>query len=69
MRPCILARGHADISTRANIYVQGSPAELEAKLRKVYGERVLTTILFDSRSRDSNRKSRISGENGGGGFR
>ena len=30
--------GHADVSTTANIYVQGSPADLEAKLRKVYGE-------------------------------
>src|SRR5438067_10150040 len=30
--------GHADVSTTANIYVQGSPAALEAKLRKVWGE-------------------------------
>ena len=30
--------GHADVSTTANIYVQGSPADLEEKLRKVYGE-------------------------------
>jgi integrase len=30
--------GHADVSTTANIYVQGSPADLEAKLGKVYGE-------------------------------
>jgi integrase/recombinase XerC len=30
--------GHADVSTTANIYVQGSPADLEAKLRKVWGE-------------------------------
>lgn len=29
--------GHADVSTTANIYVQGSPADLEAKLRKVWG--------------------------------
>jgi integrase len=30
--------GHADVSTTANIYVQGSPADLEAKLRKAGGE-------------------------------
>lgn len=30
--------GHADVSTTANIYVQGSPADLEDKLRKVWGE-------------------------------
>ena len=30
--------GHADVSTTANIYVQGSPADLEAKLHKVWGE-------------------------------
>lgn len=30
--------GQADVSTTANIYVQGSPADLEAKLRKVWGE-------------------------------
>ncbi len=30
--------GHADVSTSANIYVQGSPADLEAKLRRVWGE-------------------------------
>ena len=30
--------GHADVSTTANIYVQGSPADLEAKLRRVWGE-------------------------------
>ena len=30
--------GHADVSTTANVYVQGSPADLEAKLGKVYGE-------------------------------
>ncbi len=30
--------GHADVSTTANIYVQGSPADLEEKLRKVWGE-------------------------------
>ena len=30
--------GHADVSTTANIYVQASPAGLEAKLRKVWGE-------------------------------
>ena len=30
--------GHADVSTTANIYVQGSSADLEAKLRKVWGE-------------------------------
>lgn len=29
--------GHADVSTTANIYVQGSPADLEEKLRKVWG--------------------------------
>jgi integrase/recombinase XerC len=29
--------GHADVSTTANIYVQGSEADLEAKLRKVWG--------------------------------
>jgi integrase/recombinase XerC len=28
--------GHADVSTTANIYVQGSPADLEAKLEKVW---------------------------------
>jgi integrase len=30
--------GHADVSTTANIYVQGSPADLEEKLDKVWGE-------------------------------
>jgi integrase/recombinase XerC len=30
--------GHADVSTTANIYVQGSDADLEAKLRKVWGD-------------------------------
>lgn len=30
--------GHADVSTTASIYVQGSPADLEAKLGKVWGE-------------------------------
>jgi len=30
--------GHADVSTTANIYVQGSPADLEEKLRKDWGE-------------------------------
>jgi integrase len=30
--------GHSDVSTTANIYVQGSPANLEEKLRKVWGE-------------------------------
>ena len=30
--------GHADVSTTANIYVQGSPADLEEKLKKVWGE-------------------------------
>ena len=30
--------GHADVSTTANIYVQRSPADLEEKLRKVWGE-------------------------------
>lgn len=30
--------GHADVSTTANIYVQGSPADLEDKLKKVWGE-------------------------------
>jgi len=30
--------GHADVSTTANIYVQGSPADLEEKLRKVWGK-------------------------------
>ena len=30
--------GHADVSTTANIYVQGSAADLEDKLRKVYGD-------------------------------
>jgi integrase len=30
--------GHADVSTTANIYVQGSPADLDERLRKVYGE-------------------------------
>jgi integrase/recombinase XerC len=30
--------GHDDVSTTANIYVQGSPADLEDKLRKVWGE-------------------------------
>ncbi|MGH3053155.1 MAG: tyrosine-type recombinase/integrase, partial [Gaiellaceae bacterium] len=30
--------GHADVATTANIYVQGSPADLEDKLRKVWGE-------------------------------
>lgn len=30
--------GHADVSTTANIYVQGSEAGLEAKLRQVWGE-------------------------------
>lgn len=30
--------GHADVSTTANIYVQGSPADLEAKMNKVWGE-------------------------------
>jgi integrase len=30
--------GHADVSTTANIYVQCSPADLEEKLGKVYGE-------------------------------
>jgi integrase len=29
---------HADVSTTANIYVQGSPADLEQKLDKVWGE-------------------------------
>ena len=28
--------GHADVSTTANIYVQGSPADLEQKLDKVW---------------------------------
>jgi integrase/recombinase XerC len=30
--------GHADVSTTANIYVQGSPADLGQKLDKVWGE-------------------------------
>jgi integrase/recombinase XerC len=30
--------GHADVSTTANIYVQGSSADLEEKLRKAWGE-------------------------------
>ena len=30
--------GHADVNTTANIYIQGSPADLEENLRKVYGE-------------------------------
>ena len=30
--------GHADVSTTANIYVQGSPADLEQKLDRVWGE-------------------------------
>jgi integrase len=30
--------GHADVSTTANIDVQGSPPDLEEKLRKVWGE-------------------------------
>jgi len=30
--------GHADVSTTANIYVQGSSADLEDKLRKVWGD-------------------------------
>jgi integrase len=30
--------GHADVSTTANIYVQGSPADLEEKLKRVWGE-------------------------------
>jgi hypothetical protein len=30
--------GHADVSTTAKIYVQGSAADLEDKLRKVYGD-------------------------------
>jgi integrase len=29
--------GHTDVGTTANIYVQGSPADLEEKLRKVWG--------------------------------
>ena len=29
--------GHADVSTTANIYVQSSSADLEEKLRKVWG--------------------------------
>ncbi|MBA2536835.1 MAG: hypothetical protein H0V20_05285 [Actinobacteria bacterium] len=30
--------GHANVATTANIYVQGSPADLEDKLEKVWGE-------------------------------
>ena len=30
--------GHADVSTTVNIYVQGSSADLEEKLRKVWGD-------------------------------
>src|SRR5436305_8969147 len=30
--------GHADVSTTANIYVQGTPADLERKLGQVWGE-------------------------------
>jgi integrase len=30
--------GHADVSTTANICVQGSPADLEEKLRRVWGQ-------------------------------
>jgi integrase len=30
--------GHADVSTTANIYVQGSPADLQEKLDRVWGE-------------------------------
>ena len=30
--------GHADVSTTANIYVQGSPADLQEKVDKVWGE-------------------------------
>jgi integrase len=30
--------GHADVSTTANIYVQGSPADLEDKLREVWAD-------------------------------
>jgi integrase len=30
--------GHADVNTTANIYVQGSPADLEQKLGQVWGE-------------------------------
>jgi integrase len=30
--------GHSDVSTTANIYVQGSPADLEDKLREVWGD-------------------------------
>jgi hypothetical protein len=29
---------HADVGTTANIYVQGSSADLEDKLKKVWGE-------------------------------
>ena len=30
--------GYGDVSTTANIYVQGSPADLEEMLRKVWGD-------------------------------
>jgi hypothetical protein len=30
--------GHVDVSTTANIYVQGPSADLEEKLRKAWGE-------------------------------
>jgi len=30
--------GHSDVGTTANIYVQGSGAGLEEKLKKVHGE-------------------------------
>jgi integrase len=30
--------GHADVSTTANIYIQGSPAGLQEKLDRVWGE-------------------------------
>jgi site-specific recombinase XerD len=30
--------GHADISTTANIYVQGNEPSLESKMREAFGE-------------------------------
>jgi hypothetical protein len=40
--------GHADVSTTANVYVQGSPADLEDKLGGSGADELRTTIPIDA---------------------
>jgi hypothetical protein len=39
--------GHADVSTIANVYVQGSPADLEPRLRNVVGRDGFVAVGLD----------------------